>query len=99
MGNYNYCSSCGASLETLPTPDGMWLNAYRCSNPLCHKTYLEVLDMRCLFPLIETFPNIPEKLMEATPDMQRQAKLRIRQIDYKTVSIVGLENILLGVDK
>ena len=98
---YKFCPKCGASLDVLPTPDDMWLNAFRCSNVECHATYLEVMDMQNVFSLQETFPNIPEKLMQASPKKRKRTQLALAeaQVDYKTVSIVPLENIILGIEQ
>jgi len=82
----------------LTVPDGLWVTAYRCSNNDCRTTYLEVKDMRWVFPLQETFPNIPEELMKASPEKLKEAQLLLYQIDYKTVSIVAFENLILGVE-
>lgn len=77
----------------------MWLACYRCTEVECRTTYLEVIDARNVFPLQETFPNIPEKLMKATPEARRRAQLALAEVDYKTVSIVPLERIILGIEK
>ena len=96
-GRYGFCPDCGHELDILPTPNGTWLLAYRCSYLECHKTYIEILDARNIYPLIETYPNIPETLLDATEDLRKLAISRIKKYDFKTVSIVDFERTLLGV--
>jgi hypothetical protein len=96
-GTYSFCPYCGHDLNPLTAPNDAWLIPYRCSYIECHKTYIEVLDMRNIYPLLETFPNIPETLLEAHEGLQKLALSRIRLYDYKTVSIIDFEKTLLGI--
>ena len=57
---------------------------------------MEVGDPRWVFPLLDLSPGVKEQLAIAEPPLLQLAVSRIRMIDYKTVSIVGFEQTLLG---
>lgn len=96
--NWRYCPQCGAKLDELSVPARLWLKACRCSSVgSCGAFYLEKIDGRNIYPLVVTYPNIPDILKTASQQVLDLALSRIRIIDYKTVSLVDFERTLLGV--
>ncbi|MDR6674382.1 hypothetical protein J2Y70_003006 [Xanthomonas translucens] len=54
-------------------------------------------DSRWTFPLLDLNLGVKDRLTNADPSLVELAASRIRMIDYKTVSIVGFEQTLLGI--
>lgn len=91
----NHCPDCGSSLVEGRDLTAYWLRILRC--PSCESCdLLEVADMRWIFPLLRLEPGVREKIEEADSETMKLATQRIRQIDYKTVSIIDFEHTLLG---
>lgn len=51
--------------------------------------------MRNDYPLIEVFPNIPDKVNDLSVKDVGEAWSRVNFVDYKTVSLVDFEKFLL----
>ena len=90
-----FCPYCGAKLLEHSVPSESWVKCYSCTSG-CDKTYIEAIDIRNTYPLIETFPKIPELLKNSEPVKLREAAESIKFIDCKTVSIVEFEKCLLN---
>ena len=52
--------------------------------------------MRWVFPLLRLEPGVERKIQDVDSSVLKLAAERIRQIDYKTVSIVDFEHTILG---
>ena len=61
--------------------------------------YLELADLRWQYPLLPLGRGVLEKIVEAEPDLLQAAFRAIQTVDYKTVSIVEFERILLAAPK
>lgn len=70
--------------------------AYRCPDPSCGRSYLEVGDLRWDPCLLELGPGILDELSSAPLDVVELAFRRLRRVDHRTVSLVGFEQTLLG---
>jgi len=53
-------------------------------------------DARWIFPLLEIQTSVKTRLLSADLDLVKLAATRIKQINYKTVSIAAFEQTLLG---
>jgi len=73
----------------------LWVQFFRCESEGCEKTFAKVVDMRNEYPLIEVFPNIPEKVNSLSVEGANEAWDKVNFVDYKTVSLVGFETFLL----
>lgn len=95
--NLRYCSHCGKELRPVGDFRSLWFCIYECpsENPL--HDFIEVADSRWVFPLLELGLDVKRRLLEMDSERARLAASRIKQIDYKTVSIVGFEQTILGV--
>ncbi len=82
--NFN-CQQCGAQLEEVKFCVSLWIAFYKCNN--CGQGYLQVADLRWVFPLQPLEPDIMEKALIATDEHLRAATVKIQMIDYQTVSI------------
>jgi hypothetical protein len=58
--------------------------------------FLEVADARWIYPLQRLDPGVGRRIQEADEKRIEEAVPRIRNIDYKTVSIVGFEHTIMG---
>ena len=74
-----------------------WITVYECPSDLPLHDFMEVGDPRWVFPLLGLNLGVKERLVDADPSLIDIAVSRIKMIDYKTVSIVGFEQTLLGV--
>ncbi len=92
-----YCPHCGVKLEPVKVDHDIWIEFYRCNSPKCDMVYAKVVDMRNEYPLVEVFPNIPEKLNVLPASSVSEAWSKVQFIDYKTVSLVDFEKYVLGV--
>lgn len=92
-----YCPNCGVKLDSINIDHDIWIRFYRCNSPRCGLLYAKVVDMKNDYPLIEVFPNIPEKLNQLSPCSVNEAWKKVQFIDYKTVSIVDFEKYVLGM--
>lgn len=92
----NFCWQCGALLIQQCTFGELWLVGLRCSSPECDTRYLKLLDMRNDYPPAETFPTVLEKLSAAITQDVEKCRSKIKEVDYKTISIVELERFVLG---
>ncbi|WP_369935911.1 hypothetical protein [Xanthomonas tesorieronis] len=91
-----YCSHCGLELREVGDFRSHWITVYECSSTLPLHDFLEVGDPRWIFPLLNLDLGVKDRLVDAEPSLVELAVSRIRMIDYKTVSIVGFEQTLLG---
>lgn len=90
-----YCQECGAELNELEVPSYSWVKCYECISS-CDNVYIQVMDIKNIYPLVSTFPNIPKLLNEYSQERVENAAKLIDKINYKTVSIVEFENELLN---
>lgn len=92
----NFCPDCGAKFTEPRDLRQFWLRLLKC--PTCQLgDFLEVADSRWIFPLQRLESDIYQKIIEADESLIRTAVERIRQIDFKTVSIVDFEHTLYGI--
>jgi len=91
-----YCTHCGSKLKQVGDFASLWFLIYECPNGEHCPDYIEVGDSRWIFPLLELQANVKKCLLSANSDLVQLAATRIKQIDYKTVSIIGFEHTLLG---
>jgi len=91
-----YCSHCGLELREFGDFRSHWITVYECPSELPLHDFLEVGDPRWIFPLLDLNLGVKDRLTNADPSLVELAVSRIRMIDYKTVSIVGFEQTLLG---
>ncbi len=92
-----YCSNCGLELREVGDFRSHWITVYECPSDLPLHDFMEVGDPRWVFPLLGLNLGVKERLVDADPSLIDIAVSRIKMIDYKTVSIVGFEQTLLGV--
>ena len=92
-----HCSHCGLELREVGDFRSHWITAYECPSGLPLHDFLEAGDPRWTFPLLDLSLGVKDRLLSADPSLVALAASRIRMIDYKTVSIVGFEQTLLGV--
>lgn len=92
-----FCPNCGVKLERVEVDHDILIKFYRCNSPKCDMVYAKVVDMRNEYPLVEVFPNIPEKLNILPSRSVSEAWSKVQFIDYKTVSLVDFEKYVLGV--
>ena len=91
-----YCSHCGLELRRVGDFRSYWLTVYECPSEAPLHDFLEVGDVRWVFPLLDLGLGVKDRLTHAEVSLIKLAVSRIRTIDYKTVSIVGFEHTLLG---
>lgn len=91
-----YCSHCGLALGEVGDFRSHWLTVYACPSGHPLHAFVEVSDARWVFPLLDLSAGVKERLLGADPALVQLAVSRIRMVDYKTVSIVGFEQTLLG---
>ncbi|WP_369942315.1 hypothetical protein [Xanthomonas medicagonis] len=92
-----YCSYCGLALQQVGDFRSQWLTVYACPSGAPLHAFVEVGDARRVFPLLDLSAGVKDRLLGAEPSLVQLAVSRIRMIDYKTVSIVGFEQTLLGL--
>lgn len=90
-----YCPNCGTKLSPITINHDLWVQFFRCESNGCEKTFAKVVDMRNDYPLIEVFPNIPDKVNDLSVKDVGEAWSRVNFVDYKTVSLVDFEKFLL----
>ena len=91
-----YCNHCGLKLREVGDFRRYWITVYECPSALPGHDFLKVADPRWTFPLLDLNPGVKDRLAHADPSLVELAVSRIRMLDYKTVSIVGFEQTLLG---
>lgn len=75
-----------------------WISPLRC--PVCRTPgFLEVTDMRWIYPLLRLEYGVLKVLTEAGEDEVQKAVEKIHRIDFKTVSIVDFEKSLMEKSK
>jgi hypothetical protein len=92
-----HCSYCGLALREVDDFRSHWLTVYECPSGAPLHAFVEVGDARWVFPLLDLGAGVKDRLLGAAPSLVQLAVSRIRIIDYKTVSIVGFEQTLLGI--
>jgi hypothetical protein len=92
-----YCPNCGSKLEPVPINHDLWMRFFRCQSDGCGKVFVKVIDMKNDYPLIEVFPNIPDKVNDLSPKGAKEAWSKVHFVDYKTVSVVDFEHYVLGI--
>lgn len=92
-----HCSHCGLELGEAGNFRPYWMTVYECPSGLPLHEFVEVGDPRWTFPLLDLNLGIKDRLTNADASLVELAVSRIRMIDYKTVSIVGFEQTLLGI--
>ncbi len=95
MKNYRFCPICGSKLNKLEKSNSIWTEFYQCSSTHCGEYFIQVVDLRYTFPLIETYPTTLELFNSLSPEEAKIAEKKINRIDSKTVSIVEFENYVL----
>ncbi len=73
----------------------LWLAFYRCENR--RQPYLEIADMRNVYPLVFFESGLLEKAMSASDEQLASAARQIKMIYYKTVSVVDFETALRAI--
>ena len=92
---YNHCPDCGSELEELRDLREYWLRLLRC--PSCkYNEFLVVGHPNWIYPLLRLEFGVCSKLLKADESLLLEAVKRIREIVYKTVSIIDFEHTLLG---
>lgn len=90
-----HCPDCGAKLTEPRDIRTYWLRLLKCPSCL-HGDFLEVADSRWIYPMLRLELGVSLKVLAADDVLLRTASERIRQIDYKTVSIIDFEHTILG---
>ena len=90
-----FCPECGTELREITVPDYSWVRCFECTAK-CDTVYTQVVDVRNTYPLVATFPKIPQLLNRLPREKVDRAISLINRIDYKTVSVVTFENELLS---
>jgi phage FluMu protein Com len=91
----DHCPDCGALLAEVKAVQNFGFRVLKC--PRCSGgDFIEISDTKWIFPMLRLDPGIRKLIEDAEESLLEQAAQRIRQIDYKTISIVGFEQTLLG---
>ncbi len=90
-----FCPDCGTELREITVPSYVWVRCFECAAE-CGSVYIQVVDVRNTYPLVATFPKIPQLLNGLPREKIDKAASLINRIDYKTVSVVEFENELLS---
>ena len=91
-----YCTHCGSQLRPVGDFGALWFTIYECPSESPLHDFMEVGDARLIFPLLDLGVGVKHRLFESDSDLVKLAASRIKQLDYKTVSIVGFEQTILG---
>ena len=90
-----FCLDCGTKLVEDRDLRKFWIRLLGC--PSCsHSHFLEVADLRWVFPLQRLQVGSYQAILDADDDRIQEAVVRIRQIDFKTVTIVDFERVFLS---
>jgi len=92
----HFCPYCGNELLRVRMFHAHYSSVYRCSNE-SFRNFLEVVGTHNSYPLQNLENGVAEILVEASEEIIDKAFSRIKQIDYKTISIIYFEQTLLGV--
>jgi hypothetical protein len=91
----DFCPDCGARFTEPRDFRTFWIRLLKC--PSCSLgEFLEVGDTRLIFPLQRLEPGLFRKILDADEALIRAAVERIRQVDFKSVSIVDFEATISG---
>ena len=90
-----FCPDCGTELREIAVSSYSWVRCFECATA-CGIVYIHVVDVRNTYPLVVTFPKIPELLNGLPREKIDKAVSLINRINYKTVSVVEFENELLS---
>ena len=91
-----HCSHCGSKLTSVGDYHSLWFTVFECSSGADFHDFMEVGDARLVFPLLDLGLDVKRRLLESNMALVRLAASRIKRIDYKTVSIIGFEQTILG---
>lgn len=89
-----YCPDCGSKFEEPRDLTKWWLRLRQC--PKACGYFLEVIDMRWIYPLQRLEPGVGQNLVKASETLIDEAVNKIKTVDFKTVSIAFFEHIILG---
>ena len=91
-----FCPYCGSELLRLRMFHRHHSSLYRCSSE-SFRNFLEIVGTHDSYPLLNLDNGVAEILMEASEEIIDRAFIRIKYIDYKTISIVYFEQTLLSI--
>ncbi|WP_343205891.1 hypothetical protein [Rhodanobacter sp. MP1X3] len=94
-----HCSHCGLALHEVGDFRAHWISVFECPSGASLHNFVEVGDPRWIFPLLDLSLGVKDRLVDADQALVKLAVSRIRMIDYKTVTIIGFEQTLLGCYK
>lgn len=89
-----FCPDCGSRFKEARDLAKWWLQLRQC--PKACGYFLEVADIRWIYPLQRLEPGVGQKLLNAPEDLIDEAISRIKRIDFKTMSIAFFEHTILG---
>ena len=92
---YRYCPQHGEQLTEVGDYREFWFCVYECPQQNCCG-YIELADGRHLPILVRLEEGTLRSLETASRELIEVAVSRIKQIDYKTVSIIYFEQTLQG---
>jgi len=92
----HFCPCCGNELLRLRKFDRHNANLCRCASE-SFRNFLEIVVTHCNYPLQNLENGVAEILMEASEEIIDRAFIRMKSIDYKTISIVDFEQTLLSI--
>jgi len=91
-----FCPYCGNELLRLRMFHRHYSSLYRCSSE-SFRNFLEIVGTHDHYPLLNLDNGVAEILVEAPEEIIDRAFIRIRYIDYKTISILYFEQTLLSI--
>ncbi|CAN5896538.1 hypothetical protein BH11VER1_BH11VER1_02390 [soil metagenome] len=90
-----FCYQCGSQLLLTRKFEKLWIDLFECPQA-CEPGYLYIYDKKWIIPLQVLSPGVPQRLKEISLEEAERSLNRLRQIDYKTISIVAFERTILG---
>lgn len=95
MRNYRFCPFCGSNLINKRLNQQAWLRFYQCDSDDCKELFVEVMDLKNQYPLVQTNPNLLDRFNTLSKIQADEAVSKIRRIDFKTLSLVDFESYCL----
>lgn len=90
-----YCQNCGAKLELVKFCGSLWMSLLNCNT--CGQAYLQIADPRWVYSLQFLGMGVLKAALSASDETLALAAGKFVFIDYKTVSVVDFEKVLLGI--
>ena len=91
----HFCPHCGNELLRLRMFHRHCSSLYRCSSE-SFRNFLEIVGTHHSYPLLNLDNGVAEILVDASEEIIDRAFIKIKYIDYKTISILYFEQTLLG---